>query len=633
MCGIAGVVLPGYESVNPDFLDAAVDSMYHRGPDDRGVCRLTDAGSGAVGLFGQRRLSILDLSHAGHQPMHSPDGKLTIVYNGEVYNYTDIRRDLEALGHQFRSHCDTEVILAAYQQWGEDFIHRCNGMFAIAIWDGERARIVLYRDRIGFKPLYLGIQGKRFCFASVLSALIRIPGFCRKVDHNALLAYIWAGYVPGPYSMFEGIEKLPPGHKAVYDIRRHSLRIERYWDIAEIAAVPDDPTPASTDEQYIEELDALLRDAVRIQLMSDVPLGAFLSGGVDSSLVVALMKQVSSDTVRTFSIGFSVEEFNEAPAARAIAQYLDTEHNEQIVTADDAKAMITEVPKYYDEPFSDSSCLPTMLLSQMTRQHVAVALSGDGGDEVFLGSYRHYRLAPQWRKTAWMPAPLRSVVGGLLNVVPHRYVKRIAQAVQCRNMGEYYKLITSIWQGAEFPNLVRGDVAATLARTPHARAAQQLETVGRNDVRTVATLDFYGIMPDDFLVKVDRATMIWALEARAPMLDHRVVEFSRRLPDSVLFRYGQNKRLERALLAKYLPRSLWERPKKGFAVPLAKWFREDLYDTLRESLLDAGGLPFDVFDRPTVEQIIAQHRDGRVDRYRLLWSLMSLSMWYRTYLV
>ncbi|MFB3892659.1 MAG: asparagine synthase (glutamine-hydrolyzing) [Phycisphaerae bacterium] len=631
MCGIAGIAVRDPADVSPDVLDAAVDSMSARGPDDQGVAFVVDRQSGAAIVLGHRRLSILDVTSAGHQPMVSRDGRITIIYNGEVYNFMDIRRELEGLGHSFSTRCDTEVIIAAYQQWGEDFIHRCNGMWAIAILDVARSRILLYRDRIGVKPLYYGMQDGRFYFASVLSALVQVPGFRRDVDEDALLAYLWAGYVPGPYAMFKGIQKLLPGHKAVLDLQTWDLRTAPYWSVVDAASVAEDELPKRPAGAYAEELEAILKEAVRLRLVSDVPLGAFLSGGIDSSLVVSVMRKVHNAPVRTFSIGFEVEQFNEAPMARSIADALRTEHTQQIVTAGDVRAEIDNVPLFFDEPFSDSSCLPVMLLARMTRRHVTVALSGDGGDELFYGGYRHYDLARRWRFASWIPASMRRIAGKCLFAVPSYYPRRIAQAIQCADFGQFHQLLTSVWQGADFSKLVRGDFHSVLSRLPHSSAVGRLKPSRRSLEVLASTLDFLSVLPDDFLVKVDRATMASSLEARTPLLDYRLVEFSRRVPGSILFHGGEHKHLLKTVLGRYLPRALWDRPKQGFGVPLTVWFRHELHEKLRQELLDSGGLPLDVFDRRTIEEIIRAHKSGAKDRYRLLWGLMSLSMWYRRY--
>ena len=630
MCGIVGTVVKN-AALQPNLLDKALEVMYWRGPDDKGtMCLAAECGANAV--FGHRRLSILDISSAGHQPMTSPDGQLTIVYNGEIYNFLEIRKELEQYGYVFHTRCDTEVILIAYKHWGEDFITRCNGMFAIALWDNKEQKIVLYRDRIGIKPLYLGMQRNKFYFASVLSAVAAIDGFEREVDHNALLAYIFAGYVPSPYAMFAGMQKLLPGHKAVFDLKKWKLEIKPYWLLANSIDVDEDKIPQREISDYIDELEALLTDAVRLRLISDVPLGAFLSGGIDSPTMVALMKQVHRGKTSTFSIGFDVDKYDESKFARQIAQHIGTEHHEQILSADDMKPVMKEVPVFYDEPFSDSSCLPTMLLCRMARKYVTVAISGDGGDESFYGAYRHYHLSYHWKWNKYIPYTLRKFLGNGLSYMPQNYLRRLGESLQFRTFGQYYQYILSMWQPGEYPNLIKGDVSEALKNFALFTMAEHLEKVRRSVFHTASALDFQNLLPDDYLVKVDRASMSCALEVRVPLLDYRVVEFAQRTPTNVIFHNREHKFLLKSILRKYVPQELWQRPKKGFEVPLSEWFRTDLYQFLRENLLDNGGLPFDIFSRDVIERIIADHKSGHKNRYRLLWSLLSLSMWYRHYI-
>jgi asparagine synthase (glutamine-hydrolysing) len=633
MCGIVGLVDKSQSRLDPSVLDAAINSMFQRGPDDGGLCRLEDQGLGVQGIVGHRRLSILDISEAGHQPMSFCNEQLTVVYNGEIYNYREIRSELMGFGYQFKSHCDTEVILAAYDKWGEEFIHRCNGMFAIAIWDGVQKKLLLYRDRIGIKPLYYGFQDGTFYFGSVLSAIAHIEGFQKKICNDAILAYTWLGYVPGPYSMFEGIEKLQPGHLAELDFRTWTLKARPYWQLAEFALTNENELPARKMEDYIDELEALLADAVRMRLISDVPLGGFLSGGIDSSVVVAMMQAHHSGTTQTFSIGFDVEEFNEAPAAKAIARHLGTEHHERILSSEDIKQVFTQIPEVFDEPFSDSSCLPTMLLSQMARDTVTVALSGDGGDELFFGDYHHYMRAKHWGYVSWIPKNIRKMLSHLLVNVPHRYCQRVSEALKCDHFGDYHCLIQAILQLKRYPIFRQSDLNRIMRFLPVNIVALRMEHLQRPYRQKATTLDFYSLLLDDFLVKVDRASMAHSLEVRVPLLDHRIVEFSRKVPFEILFYKKRHKHLLREVLGKYVPPRLWDRPKKGFSVPLAKWFRTDLYEYLRENLLDGGGVVFDLYDQQIIEKMLSDHLSKRCDNHRILWGLLSLVLWGRKHIV
>jgi asparagine synthase (glutamine-hydrolysing) len=623
MCGIAGVIQKGGPALHTGVLDRSLQRMLRRGPDDGGICQLSNDAAGVNAVLGHRRLSILDLSPLGHQPMSSADGNLTVAFNGEIYNYREIRGELQAAGYQFKSNCDTEVILAAYDKWGTSFIDRCNGMFAIALWDQRGGKVLLYRDRIGIKPLFYGFQDNRFYFGSVLSAISETEGFRKEIDHDALLAYLWLGHVPAPFSMFRGIGKLLPGHMAELDLAKWRVTTGPYWRLTPFLSERSQMTGRSESE-LVDGLDTLLRDAVKLQLVSDVPLGAFLSGGIDSSTVVAMMKQVHNGDVRTFSIGFNVESYNEAPQAKAISRHLDTAHEELILSAEDVRKVISEIPDAYDEPFSDSSCLPTMLLSRMTRNYVTVALSGDGGDELFWGDYHHYRVAEHWKLGRFVPAVMRPSMARMMSLLPGRYAKRIIEALECHNFGEYHCLVRAVWQRYLYRDLIDGEFSQVLDRLPVISAAN--ETAADMPVaKSATTLDFYSNLPDCFLVKVDRASMASSLEVRVPLLDHRVVEFSRQVPDAFYCRQG-HKHMLKKVLERYVPRQLWERPKKGFGVPLAQWFRGDLRQFLHDSLFVHRDVPF--INHMAVQRMFDDHQSGRLDNARMLWSLLSLAMWY-----
>jgi asparagine synthase (glutamine-hydrolysing) len=631
MCGIVGVVFQNKPVSFHGVLDSAVDSMFQRGPDDRGICDILDSSTGTCALFGHRRLSILDVSDAGHQPMSIDNGQITIVYNGEIYNYREIRKELESFGHNFQSNCDTEVILVAYKFWGPDFINRCNGMFAMAIWDSNSKKVWFYRDRVGVKPLYLGFQSDRFYFGSVLSAITKIRGFKKNLDCDAIFAYTWIGYVPGPYSMFDGIEKLLPGHMAVLDLEKWKLEIKPYWQISEIDIKESQNKLCKNADDYTNELESLLQDSVKKCLISDVPLGAFLSGGVDSSVVVSLMHKIQPGSIETFSIGFDVEAYNEAPTAKAVAGYLGTKHHERILSSEDIKQAALTMVSVYDEPFSDSSCLATMLLSQMTRENVTVALSGDGGDELFLGDYYHYRLAEHWKYISRIPRILRYYIGKGISVIPHRQANKISETLLCRNFGDYHYSTQRIWRILQYPSLIPGDIDRVMSKLPIFEASKKLEKCRLSPVHMTSTLDFYSLLPDDFLVKVDRASMAYSLEVRVPLLDHRVVELSRRMINDIPTAYCAHKYLLKKILCRYVPREIWDHPKQGFDVPLSLWFRGDLYGFLRENLLGSRGLP-DMFDKNTVLKILEDHKSGRRNNYRMLWSMISLAMWNREYM-
>ncbi len=650
MCGIAGFVTPPgtfREDGLRDLAERAAASLAHRGPDDEGTW--TEPETGVALAF--RRLAIIDLSQQGHQPMRSACGRYVLVYNGEIYNYQELRVSLTEAGQTFRGHSDTEVLLAAIAHWGfEETLVRCNGMFAIALWDRETRRLHLARDRMGQKPLYFGWLGDSFAFASDLRALRHHPGFSGRIDLGATTLFLRYAYVPAPYSIYQGIGKLPPGTCLSIDFQdaRRDLGAtpepKPYWSATEAAgrglAAPLEGAP----EELVDRLDALLRDAVRLCMVADVPLGAFLSGGIDSSTVVALMQAQSNRPVRTFSIGFHEEGFDEARHAAAVAKHLGTDHNELYVTTAETQAAIPKLPQVYDEPFADSSQIPTFLVSQLARQQVTVSLSGDGGDELFGGYNRYVWARDVDRAMSRTPRALRRGASSLVQGVPVacweavfrtvgpllpkrlRYAQaghklhKLAGVFDAAGPEEMYQRLVSLWQapaaavrgGREPPTLV-GDASSWPALDGF--------------VNRMCLLDSLTYLPDDILVKLDRASMAVGLEGRVPYLDHRVVEFSWRIPLDMKLRDGQGKWPLRRLLARYVPPALIERPKMGFGVPIGDWLRGDLRDwaesLLGERRLSEGG----IFDPGLVRRVWRQHLDGRHNWQYQLWAVLMFEAW------
>ena len=620
MCGLVGwLAPPGSDSTE---LDAAVDRMsatlVHRGPDDAG--RWTDAAAG-VGL-GFRRLSILDLSPTGHQPMLSADGRYACVFNGEVYNHRDLRAELEGRGARFRGTSDTEVIVEAAAAYGaEATVGRLWGMFALALWDRVERRLLLARDRLGKKPLYVARLGAAgWLFGSELKAFHVVDGFRRETDPRAVAAYLRYGYVPSPLAIFRDTWKLEPG---TYSVLRFGepVRTERYWNPRSVARAGLAGRRDEPAEVLVSELDALLRDAVSRRMISDVPLGAFLSGGIDSSAVVALMQAQSTRPVRTFSVGFHHEEYDEAQAAAAVAGHLGTDHTELYVSSDEARAVIPELAEVYDEPFADSSQIPTLLISRLARQFVTVGLSGDGGDEMFAG-YAHYQWAESvWGSMAPVPPVLRQPLGRLLTKVPRAWWERtyglaepalparmrlprrklaskIRQVASCFRTAEssdavYWRKVTR-WSNPD--RVYRGGGAGS---TPLELAS--LESEIPDFCERMTLYDMLSYLPDDILVKVDRASMAASLELRSPLLDHRVVEWGWTLPFAMKVHEGARKWILRQVLFRYVPPALVERPKSGFSVPLNQWLRGPLRDwaahmVRRDRLEDAGLRPDPILD-------------------------------------
>ncbi|MCG2733741.1 MAG: asparagine synthase (glutamine-hydrolyzing) [Pseudodesulfovibrio aespoeensis] len=595
-------------------------AIAHRGPDDSGSW--ADPGAGIA--LGHRRLSILDLSALGRQPMVSNCGRFVIAYNGEVYNFRTIRTELRALGHEFKGDSDTEVIVAGMAQWGvQEAVKRFVGMFAFALWDrGERA-LYLVRDRLGIKPLYYGRVANAFVFGSELKALRAFPGFCNDIDRGALSLYFRHNYIPAPHSIYQGVRKLEPGS---------ILRVQpggepsviRYWSADEVWDRGLQAPFAGSMDEGAERLHDLLADAVGLRMISDVPIGAFLSGGIDSSLVVALMQAQSSRPVKTFSIGFREQEFDEAHYAKAVAAHLGTDHTELYVTAEDMLSVIPLLPKIWDEPFADSSQIPTYCVSRLAGGHVTVSLSGDGGDELFAG-YDRYFWSRRVRRLLAVPLPLRKlIVAGLprsvlasLGSLGRKAAWRL-DGLGCASFAELYRFLVSHQKKpAEFV-LGGFEPEAELSRNADARG----------DIFHRMTLwDTVSYLPDDILTKVDRASMAVGLEARVPILDHRVVEFAASLPLSMKVEKGQGKRILRKVLSRHVPDALVDRPKKGFGVPMERWLGRELRDW-SESLLDQNRLVRQGYlDHQAVRRMWERFLAGDTYYCHFLWDILMFQAW------
>jgi asparagine synthase (glutamine-hydrolysing) len=640
MCGIAGFLNPsGLPRGAEAILRRMTDAIAHRGPDDAGTWLDGEAGV----AVGHRRLAVIDLSPAGHQPMVSASGRYIVDYNGEIYNYQAIRAELEAAGAApaWRGHSDTEVMVAALDHWGiRATLERLNGMFAFAVWDRETRVLTLARDRFGEKPLYYGRMGETFLFGSELKALSIHPAFVREVDRGALALYLRHLYVPAPRSIWRGILKLPPAHYVeIRDGGRSVGEPTAFWDFPAIARAGQ-AEPLTDGPALVDRLEALLKDAVLLRMEADVPLGAFLSGGVDSSTIVALMQAQSARPVRTFTIGFHEGAFDEAVYAKKVAAHLGTDHTEMYVTPGDALAVIPKLPGIWDEPFSDSSQIPTYLVSELTREHVTVSLSGDGGDELF-GGYNRYFLGMRiWKAVSRLPMPLRRLATKLLSasatgrgadalarLVP-RYrnlnltdrLPKVGQIVSERSpIGIYRRLVSHfdtpasiLVSGIEPPNLLSG-------------GGEPAFSDFRN---TMMYLDTLGYLPDDILAKVDRASMAVSLESRVPFLDHRVAELAWRLPISAKIRGGVGKRILREVLYRHVPKHLVERPKMGFGVPMASWLAGPLRDWA-ESLLDEARLRDEgFFDPVQIRTIWAEFKSGKRAWQHHLWTVLMFQAWW-----
>jgi asparagine synthase (glutamine-hydrolysing) len=627
MCGIAGIL--DRRGASTETLTTHVRAMMaairHRGPDDDGDWIDAEAGI----ALGFRRLAIIDLSPGGHQPMASADGRLVVVYNGEIYNYRELKAELEGLGHRFRSSSDTEVMLAAMGQWGpKAALQRLVGMFALALWDRGTRTLTLARDRLGEKPLYWSEANGLLLFGSELKALRAHPDAPAAIDPAALSHFFRRGYVPAPVSIYAGVRKLPPGHLLTAAPGADPV-VEPYWSLAEIAARPRAP---AGEAETIARLDELLLDAVRRTTIADRPLGVLLSGGIDSSAVAALMQATSGARVRSFTIGFDEASHDESAAAEAVARHLGTEHTTLRATAAEALALVPAMAEIYDEPFADSSQIPTHMVSRLAREHVVVVLSGDGGDEVFAGYNRHVAMA-RLKHVLDLPQGLRGFAASLAGRVPPSVWDRAAaylpDTVRPREVADKMQKLAQVL-AAEDADAVHERLLTQWQAPPVAdpRPSPAPPGVGLADpLERMQLRDTLDYLPDDILAKVDRASMAVGLEARAPLLDHRVVELAWSLPSSMRVRDGEGKWALRRVLERYVPRALTDRPKTGFALPLADWLRGPLRDWA-ESLLAASAL-HPALDPDPIGAAWAQHLSGAQNHQHRLWCVLMFQAWSR----
>lgn len=625
MCGIVGKMTFDGAPVDDALVDAMRDVLVHRGPDGSGSWV-----EGSVGL-GHRRLSIIDLSDHALQPMSNEDGSVRIVFNGEIYNFQELRRELIAKGHTFCSESDTEVIVHLYEEMGQRVVDRLRGMFAFALWDANERRLLVARDRVGKKPLFYRHDGRSIVFASEVRALFADPSVPREPDLTAIHHYLTYQYVPSSFGAFKGISKLPPAHVMVCEADGR-CRTERYWDLDYRDKLD------ITEDEAIERTRELIMEATRMRMVADVPLGAFLSGGVDSSVVVAAMALQSDRRIRTFSIGFAESEFNELPYARAVAEHCGTDHTEFIVEPHALEVLPTLV-HHYGEPYADSSALPSYYLAQVTRQHVTVALNGDGGDESFAG-YGRYADFIRGRRFDQLPAWLRDAARGMLPAprgVPRSRITRKARRAAELYLGgpelRYAEQIAyftnrdkSFLYTKEFAELTADDDSVDILRRVWGSA------LASDDVDRLVSTDVRTYLPDDLLVKVDIATMANSLEGRSPLLDHELMEFAARLPVDLKIRGPETKYLLKKVAETMVPREVIYRPKMGFGVPIVHWFRGEMSGYLKEILLDQHAIGRGLFRRDAVEAFIKAHQSGTADYAYRLWALLMLELWFQAFI-
>jgi len=648
MCGIAGFWgAAGNAEGMAETVRRMGEAIAHRGPDGRG-----EWVSANVGLaMSHRRLAIIDLTDAGRQPMHSASGRWTIVFNGEIYNYLDVRGELERTKGvvAWRGHSDTEVLAEALDLWGvEGALARCEGMFVFAAWDNAAGVLVLARDRLGEKPLYYGqMPDGTLLFGSELRALYAHPSWRGQIDRDAVGLLMHYNSIPAPWSIWQHIHKLPPAHWLEFRDRRVT-EPRPYWSLQQVMRAGEKSRAAavSNESEWVDRLESILGEVIEQEMLSDVPLGAFLSGGIDSSLIVSLMQKRASHKVKTFTIGFREDAFDEARFARDVAAHLGTEHHEFYLSGEDALAVVPHVAEIYDEPFSDSSQVPTWLVSRYAREHVTVALSGDAGDELFAGYTRYFIGDGLWRRVSSVPYPLRRALAAGLSCVPRgawdafgsalgplcpRVLRnspgdkfgRAARMLRERTPSAFYDELISHWKDPAI--LVPG------ARLPVLTSAESAAHAARSDIEFMQAHDTLAYLPNDILVKVDRAAMAVSLETRAPFLDRRVVEFAWTVPESLKVRDGNGKWLMRELLARHIPRPLFERPKQGFGIPLGPWLRGPLRDWAEALLSPAALADSGLFDPAPIRRKWQEHLSGQAAWHYYLWDVLMFQAWYQRY--
>ena len=633
MCGITGIYSLG-APVDPSILLSMTDTLSHRGPDDSGTYINENK---TVGL-GHTRLSIIDLSQRGRQPMASDDLKIQVSYNGEIYNYKEIREELRSKGHVFRTNCDTEVLVRAYEQWGIECLHKFIGMFALAIWDGRQNKLYLARDRVGIKPLYYYRENGLFLFGSELKAIMKHPGFSKRISPDALLLFLKYDYVRSPYTIFENTFKLEPG--CYLCLQNGQLEKHRYWDVTESFNM--EPYDFS-EEEACDMFEEIMTESLRYRLVSDVPVGIFLSGGIDSSVVAALLQKSVPTPIKTFTIGFDEEKYNEAVWAKKVAEHLGTEHTEFYVSEDDALKMVPELPSIYDEPFGDDSSIPTCIVSKLAREHVKVVMSGDGGDELFCG-YNHYaRLARSAAVIGKTPGVIKYGLRAALSCLEVNRVESLGKTLGCasllrnygktravmlsileKDMARMYRSKWSAWAPEDFPDLFKNPLD-TRDETFNADFA----AIESGELMTrMLYADFNVWLPDNILTKVDRASMSVGLEAREPLLDHRVVRFASRIPLYLKYRNGESKYFLKKVLSRHIPAELYNRPKTGFVGPMDSWLRGKLRPLVMDHLSANEIKKSGFFNTEEVLRWTDKfYNDSSVKPDRI-WNLLMFQMWY-----
>jgi asparagine synthase (glutamine-hydrolysing) len=615
MCGIAGLVSLGQKSVSEQEVQAMCDAMTHRGPDDAGYY------VGDKVAFGMRRLSIIDID-GGHQPVHNEDRTVWVVFNGEIYNFKQLRLSLERQGHHFYTDTDTEVIVHLYEQYGDSCVDKMRGMFAFAVWDERQKKLLIARDRLGVKPLFYTVVGDRLLFGSELKVILQIPEVQRQLNWGSVNSLFTALCTPSLESIIDGVHKLKPGHILTFSPPK-GIQVREYWD------VEFEPDYTKNEQYFIERLRDLLEESVKLRLISDVPLGAFLSGGVDSSSVVAMMAKLNAGPVKTFSIGFSDPEYNELEYARKVAQQFSTEHHELILEPN-VLDVIEDIAWYLDEPFGDSSAIPTYMVSKLAAESVTVVLSGDGGDELFAG-YDRYFVEQKERKYSRIPRPLRKaagLAGKMMNegMKGRRFLRHLALDGPDR-----YLDANTLFREYDKVNLFEADAYGEIQKHGMHPRWPALQNRGRHWLSSLQYFDIKGYLPNDILTKVDRMSMAHSIESREPLLDHRLVEFAATIPPELQIKGNTGKYIFKKAMEGILPNDILYRPKKGFAVPIGRWFRGQLGPFVRDLLLSKKSIERGIFRKSYIENLIELHDRGRAMNLPL-WTLITFELWCRRFI-
>jgi asparagine synthase (glutamine-hydrolysing) len=616
MCGIAGLLSLSDKPVFEEEVRTMCDAMVHRGPDDEGYYSADRI------ALGMRRLSIIDLE-TGHQPVHNEDKSVWVVFNGEIYNFKSLRTSLERQGHKFYTGTDTEVIVHLYEQYGERCVEKMRGMFAFAIWDARRKSLLLARDRLGIKPVFYTLAGGRFAFGSELKVLLQLPEIERRLNWESVNHLFSTMCTPSSETIVDGVHKLKPGHILTASVK-DGIRVREYWDVV------FDPDYGKPEQYFVERLRDLLEQSVRLRLIADVPLGAFLSGGIDSSAVVATMSRIGTGRVKTFSIGFSEQEYNELQFARQVAQKFDTDHHE-LMLEPNVLGIIDDLAWYLDEPFGDSSAIPTYMVSKLASEHVTVVLSGDGGDELFAG-YDRYLVERRERKMASIPAPLRQAAGLIGRSMREGMKGRNFLRHLALNGADRYFDACLLFRDFEKSSLFSADVYREIQNRDSLAFWRGFLQKGRmNWLSALQYLDIKNYLPNDILTKVDRMSMAHSIEARVPLLDHKFVEFAATIPPELKLKGVTTKYIFKKAMEGILPNEILNRPKRGFAVPLGHWFRGQLGSFMRDLLLSRASIERGIFNKSYLERLIDMNDRGRPMDLQL-WTLISFELWCRRFI-